>query len=73
MAKLTVTIPKPVEVFNGDRNKPNDCRIPIVTARIAAAEITSVQNVRCAVIRSSLIELNESLHQLDPYIGLGLV
>jgi len=57
MAKLTVTIPKPVAVFNGDKNNPSDWRIPIVTAKIAAAEITSVQNVRCAVIKTSLIEL----------------
>ena len=50
IAKLTVTIPSPVDEFNGDTNNPIDCRIPIVTAKIAAAEITSVQNVRCAVI-----------------------
>jgi hypothetical protein len=57
IAKLIVTIPRPVEVFNGDKNKPMDCRIPMVTARIAAAEITKVQNVRCAVIKTSCIEL----------------
>lgn len=52
MAKLTVTIPRPVDVFNGDTNNPMDWRIPIVTVIIAAAEMTSVQNVRCGDIKS---------------------
>jgi hypothetical protein len=50
MAKLTVTIPSPVDIFNGDTNNPKDCLIPMVTAIIAAAEMTSVQNVRRALI-----------------------
>ena len=50
IAKLTVTMPSPVDVFSGDTNSPMDCRIPIVIARIAAAETTNVQNVRRAVI-----------------------
>src|SRR5215470_12584079 len=44
MAKLMVTMPKPVALFKGDTNRPNDCRAPMVIAQIAAAVITRGQS-----------------------------
>ncbi len=35
-AKLIDTMPRPVAVLIGDRNRPVDCRAPIVIIRIAA-------------------------------------
>ena len=46
IARLTVTIPRPVEELIDETNSPAVWRTPMVTARIAAEARTSVQNVR---------------------------
>ena len=47
-AKLMVTMPRPVEVLSGDTNRPSVLRMPMVTASISAAEMTSIQYWRLA-------------------------
>ena len=42
-----LTMPKPVEVFNGPTYKPIDCRVPIVTIKMAAAMSVVNSTSRC--------------------------
>jgi hypothetical protein len=48
-AKLIVTMPRPVVVFRGDTKRPSDCRVPIVTMRIAAAASVMIHQRRSIV------------------------
>jgi len=57
-------MPSPVAVSSGTRNRPSDCRAPIVTTRMAAADNTSGQN---AVGRPAVEELVETM--AAPYNG----
>src|SRR4029453_4513915 len=45
-ARLIMVMPRPVELFSGETNKPSDCRAPIVTIRIAAAAKVTIQMLR---------------------------
>jgi hypothetical protein len=45
-ARLIVVMPRPVELFNGETNRPSDCRAPIVTISIAAAASVTIHALR---------------------------
>lgn len=43
IAKLIEATPSPVAEFSGDRKRPRDCRAPIVTIRMPAADSVIAQ------------------------------
>jgi hypothetical protein len=51
IAKLILTMPRPVEVLSGETKSPVVTREPIVIIRMAAADSTSIQyaRVECSV------------------------
>src|SRR5450631_98532 len=45
-ARLIIVMPRPVELLSGETKSPIDCRAPIVTMRIAAAAMVTMNALR---------------------------